>query len=301
MLISLLTYFDADNNNGNGHSNSATTWDNLVGGATLPGGYQQLLYIESTGTQYINTGIAYSASNSFKLNMNVEYTTVSPAHQIMGFTGHAGTGIGTEGSKWWEITNPASVTAGKIYNLEWYQSGANYYRLIEGVKTEGSIGNTQVTNNMYLFAAQTSNGNTTVNYYCHTKLYSANIYVNGNLVRSFIPCKNPSGTVVNGVFYGNNGTGTFIAGLPTGYQELEYIQSTGTQWIDTGVAVKSTLVSQLGFNMSANTGGVIFGNTAGGDATDSRLFNYEGNCYFDIPGEYRLIGAARVNARWDLF
>ena len=53
--------------------------------------------------------------------------------------------------------------------------------------------------------------------YASMKLYSCKIYNADTLVRDFIPCKNPSGTVglydtVNGTYYGNSGTGVFTAG-----------------------------------------------------------------------------------------
>ena len=49
------------------------------------------------------------------------------------------------------------------------------------------------------------------------RLYSCKIYDNGTLVRDFVPCKNPSGEVglydtVTERFYGNAGTGSFVAG-----------------------------------------------------------------------------------------
>ena len=48
-------------------------------------------------------------------------------------------------------------------------------------------------------------------------IFPVEIIENGETVRHYIPCISPTGTVglydiVNGVFQGNNGTGTFIAG-----------------------------------------------------------------------------------------
>ena len=48
-------------------------------------------------------------------------------------------------------------------------------------------------------------------------MYSAKIYIDNNLVRDYVPCVSPSGKVglydkVTKRFYGNNGTGNFIAG-----------------------------------------------------------------------------------------
>lgn len=65
---------------------------------------------------------------------------------------------------------------------------------------------------------------------------------------------------------------------------LDYIQSTGTQYIDTGVTVKTNLVSQLKFNVKEITGGCIYGSKPGSDTEDYRLFNYNGACYLDVPG-----------------
>ena len=68
--------------------------------------------------------------------------------------------------------------------------------------------------NMYIF---NNNNNGSLSGGSSAKLYNCSIYDNGVLIRSFIPCKNASGTVglydsVNNQFYQNAGTGTFIAG-----------------------------------------------------------------------------------------
>ena len=49
------------------------------------------------------------------------------------------------------------------------------------------------------------------------KIYSGSIKKSAEIVRRFLPCKNPDGTVglydlVSGQFYGNSGTGAFTAG-----------------------------------------------------------------------------------------
>ena len=68
-----------------------------------------------------------------------------------------------------------------------------------------------------------------------SQIYGCKLYSGSTLIRDFTPCKNPSGEVglydyVTKTFYGNVGGGS----LPDGYTELEYLQSTGTQYIDTG-------------------------------------------------------------------
>jgi len=77
------------------------------------------------------------------------------------------------------------------------------------------------------------------------KCYYFKIYdANKSLLRCFIPCVRKSDSVpgmfdtVNEVFYQNTASGSFTAGpeieLPAAYQEIEYLESTGSQYINTG-------------------------------------------------------------------
>jgi hypothetical protein len=55
--------------------------------------------------------------------------------------------------------------------------------------------------------------------------------------------------MVTGTFYTNSGSGNFTAGpsvtWPSGYTRLEYIEFTGSQYINTGVAPSTTLSTQI--------------------------------------------------------
>ena len=46
--------------------------------------------------------------------------------------------------------------------------------------------------------------------------------------------------------------------LPSGYTQLEYIESTGTQYIDTGIVPNSTTTAEVKFNNSKKTS-FVFG------------------------------------------
>lgn len=76
--------------------------------------------------------------------------------------------------------------------------------------------------------------------------------------------------------------------LPSGYTRLEYIESTGTQYIDTGVRPTVNTSFQFGIYMLEQTGGAIVGNVVNDD-NDYRIFNYSGEIYWDF-GSGRLIG-----------
>ena len=64
--------------------------------------------------------------------------------------------------------------------------------------------------------------------------------------------------------------------------EIEYIESTGTQWIDTGIKPTEKTSAQFKVYNKAITGGSIFGYSGQNDTRDYRIFNYDGSICFDI-------------------
>lgn len=230
--------------------------------SSLPTGYTKLSYIQSSGAQYIDTGIAHSSTDNIILSMRLSYDTVTPTNQIMGFSGSGGCGIGISKSAWWEVSNLPAAEVGKEYFVEYGVNGANYYRSVDGNKFENTRSSYTFTTNMYLFAAQGSVSSTSMAYYCSCKLYEAKIEVNGKTVRNFIPCINATGEIglydtITKTFFSNGGTGDFISGdlvvsLPSGYTRFAYIQGTGTQCIDTGVV--GTDKTKILVKASSNSG-----------------------------------------------
>lgn len=88
--------------------------------------------------------------------------------------------------------------------------------------------------------------------------------------------------------------------VPAGYQEVEYIESSGTQWIDTGVTPHTTTISRIKFINLEATGGVIYGYNPN-DTNDYRLFNFNQNYYYDAPSNKRISGGTlRVGATQEL-
>lgn len=228
----------------------------------LPTGYTQVEYIESSGTQYINTG--FKPNNASRIAMDIDVTASSSQSALFG----ARNGTASSGFNVWTWNNNAGyqVDYGTQQFLEvgGTSSGRHILDLHQHVfyvdANPVNIATTQsfaCNYNAYLFTVS-SGGNLMTNYPCSAKLYACNIYDNGTMVRDFVPCVNPSGAVglydmVNGKFYANEGTGTFTAGTSAHsgaarlikkayigigggvtYREVEYIQSSGTQYIDTG-------------------------------------------------------------------
>ena len=111
-------------------------------------------------------------------------------------------------------------------------------------------------NPMALFAQR---GTSAFNASANMKCYGCKIYNDNTLVRDFIPCKDENNVgfmldTVESKVYLNIGTGSFVVGeeaydykdtvrflkdkiigdLPRGYTRVEYLESSGTQYIDTG-------------------------------------------------------------------
>lgn len=86
--------------------------------------------------------------------------------------------------------------------------------------------------NLYLFGV---NNNGALQYPAKMKLYSCKIYSNGSLVRDLVPCKSASGKVglldkLSSTFYGNAGSGMFIASADSTENESSWLL-TNQLWI----------------------------------------------------------------------
>lgn len=71
-------------------------------------------------------------------------------------------------------------------------------------------------------------------------------------------------------------------GLPSEYQKVEYIESSGTQWIDTWITPTQDIKSQIKFRNLAATWDVIYWMYNWSDTADYRFFNASTYAYFDI-------------------
>lgn len=185
---------------------------------SLPSGYKQLEYIQSSGTQKIDTGLLVEKSDSFE--MEFEWTPTAPSSGIyVGADGYMQVGIGTSGYGLFltsntraygtrdkvrvvfaNVTETLYVNNTQVFSHNW--SNENLPNVKLGLFSCGAAGNTW------------RSGSVTA------KLYGCTIKKSGVLVRNFIPCKNASGVIglwddVNSTFYGNAGSGTFTAGPET--------------------------------------------------------------------------------------
>lgn len=169
----------------------------------LPIGYIALEYIESTGTQYIDTGLTVNKTDSYEMILIAHLTNNDN----------------------WAGANGYLQFQAKIGNNKKSKIDIKYINKIETIFVDDQ----QVSSTDWSTSYNGTNvklgifrlGDTNNTWYSQTgqsgKLYSCKILNNNNLIRNFIPCKNISGIlglydIVNNIFYTNAGTGTFTAG-----------------------------------------------------------------------------------------
>lgn len=270
-----------------------------AGGSTsiLPDGYTQLEYIQSSGTQCIDTGLTCNKADNYQIKIDCE---LANEDKYAGANGY--------------LQYQASIMNGVRGNLS-----VVYKNYIETISVDNVVKQTSdwssfSGSNVKIGILRLGNSNDTwlLADMQSGKIYSCEIYKDDGIIRNFIPCKNSNDVVglydiVGNQFYQNNGTGSFTAGpetpsvvvdkitinylgnndvvdiddkpikelskdtewifqyvpgptLPSGYTELEYIQSSGTQYIDTG------------FKPSGNSGIVVDYQQVGTIAYQDPLF-----------------------------
>ena len=193
---------------------------------SLPSGYTRLEYIESTGTQYIDTG--FNPNNNTRVVLDFEPTAAYSS--IVGIFGIRDTSSGTAANMFVFWNNGANtfrtdyfgtqktMTVSTLLARQTVDKDKNL-TTIGSVSASNTASTGQCSNNLYLFC---TNNAGTANYFAKLKLYSCQIYDNGTLIRDYIPCQTTSGVAglwddVNSQFYQNAKTGSFIAGeMPKG-------------------------------------------------------------------------------------
>lgn len=200
---------------------------------SLPSAYQQVEYLESTGTQYIDTGVTPSDLIGFDIHYlmtvggsNIEQIVIGSSYWgryryflDMNFSGQKrqvqfGVAGGYFGVYYQADINKSyqfitNVSGNDFGNYELYENG----QLVSAGVASGDI-STNI-NNIYLFCRNNDNVAT---FNAYMRLFSCKIYSNGTIIRDFIPCYRRSDNepglydIINRTFYTNAGTGTFIVG-----------------------------------------------------------------------------------------
>ena len=209
----------------------------FVPGPKLPSGYTELEYIQSSGTQYINTGFKPTGNTRVVVDF-LAYNQTTAQQGIFGsrpgasgrftlFTGYSTASLQVDYNTAMSLADQDVEISGldltKRVNIS-----MNNKLVIDGTTVSSTaVKSFTSTYNMYLFA---NNNIGVVQLPSSLNLYSCAIYDDNTLVRNFVPCKNSDGIVglydsVNSQFYQNAGTGSFTAG-----PEVEQEDKGGPFW-----------------------------------------------------------------------
>ncbi len=191
----------------------------------LPDGYTHVEYIESSGTQYIDTGFKPNQNTRVVCSGILEVSSStnwlfgarnsSSAGQFFFAAGAAGyylSGYNTEQNSYPTSMNSTNrIVVDKNKNVTTLTSNDTSSAATHAAATFS------VNYNMLLFAVNTAGAVS----YGKARIYSCQIYDNGTLVRDYVPAVKADGTVglyenVNGTFYANAGTGVFARGAESG-------------------------------------------------------------------------------------
>lgn len=184
----------------------------------LPAGYTRLDYIQSSGTQYINTLFAPNQDTRVVADMQgvgsagsyfafgARESVASNSFCVMNLSGTWN--VDYKGYENRSAFSGVTFTDRVLIDFNKNVCHANDKTLTFTAATF------QAPVPLFIFAANT---NGTAGSLMPAKLYSCQIYDNGTLIRDFVPCKNANNVyglydLVNKGFYSNAGSGSFTGG-----------------------------------------------------------------------------------------
>ena len=184
----------------------------VPGVGRLPEGYTELEYIESNGSQVIDTGLpltpdlSLSAVFSFPESSGYRYcgSFFSGSTLLYGIGQYFELYYGST----YKITNVVGNTSKHSVEID----STNKKFVFDGEEYPFSSGFASIPNNLRIFVTDSSSPT-----FVSMRLFQQKNYVSGQMVRDFVPCKSQDGDVglydlVDGKFYSNSGSGNFLAG-----------------------------------------------------------------------------------------
>ena len=295
----------------------------------LPAGYIEVEYISSTGTQYINPNYKFTsnvvditATFSSKKSGKEMVIAGSSSYIEIAYSSSVGRIFAySSGKTTLSYTNRSELYDGKPHKLHFWQTSTTKYFQYDKLD---AISNTSLAGvsgyNVYVMAYNPSN----MNYSWEGKIYSCTIKDNGVLVRNLVPCIKVATSeagmfdTVNSVFYANAGTGTFGYGkvantgrinipvrIPLDYQEVEYIQSTGTQRIKLDIQPTSKYKIEETFAITDKTVTSALWcargtNTGNNSTTAFHIANSQIRCDYGVSASMTNIGAINKDQKYTL-
>lgn len=179
----------------------------------LPAGYVKLSYIQSTGTQYVNSN--FKPNQNTRVVIDFEYIGGDVVFGAYDANGANGFGLQAASNKWYTYYGTSSAYSDTTVeaNTRLVADVNKNVATLNGSPLRTATYNTFSGANPIIISGLYNAS--VVGFLISLKIYSCQIYDNDTLARDYIPCINPSGVVglydtVGKQFYGNSGTGVFI-------------------------------------------------------------------------------------------
>lgn len=222
---------------------------------------QELAYLESTGTQWIDTGI-YPANITY-LEMEGQYTAINKRQTLMGcydvsyntFAATNPTSAYDNFFSQWSTDNYGGSIKADLNKHVFSFDKTSYIFSVDGYPYSLQGKRTDVNDTLYMFATHKGS---TIDRQASAKVYYLKMYNGSELVRDFIPVLDMNNMPcmydkVTDTFFYNKGTGAFNFEykFEEAYEVLDYIESTGTQYIDTGLKLTSDYSVELDYQITS--------------------------------------------------
>lgn len=205
--------------------------------------YDQIEYLESSGGQYINTGINPSSYlNNLVIEADMGYSVIPTGSGTQSYL--FGTGYysstntnrrnivfgyrGSTSTSYFSMLNGGQLSDVVASTVQLDTSRHTFkidqinkiYSIDSYTRSFSSTVSSNLSNSILIFAArQSGSSGAPIGYYSSAKLYSFKIYNGSVLLRNYVPVKRKSDNefglydLVNDQFYTNSGTGSFNGGL----------------------------------------------------------------------------------------
>ena len=203
----------------------------------LPAGYQEVEYIESTGTQWIDLNLYATDVGSWELEGAFTKIPTTTKFEGNGSFGNANNrfDIGVYNKNFWIAIGAQNNTITADYNKHYFKLD----RINERAYLDSRILSFSPVNIMNLIPCLDTHS---------------------------VPCMYD--TVSKQTFY-NQGTGEFSYPIDEKYNRVEYLESTGTQYIDTGIKLSNNSNVEINAKFTATQKGKSY-YLFGSSATDKR-------------------------------
>lgn len=249
--------------------------DLVIKNTLLPSGLELYDYIESSGTQYIDT--EYIPTNFTKVILDFKNNVTNDGFFFGGRDEYNGTSCFCLHKDFAQFGNDM----GSGYSISTSTSRNLIALSQEGIYINNILKHTYANKTftspktLKLFAMEQSAGMYSTK--SSISVYMFKVYDNNTLIRDFVPAKYNGEPgmwdIVENKFYGNEGSGEFTLGNKVVLKEYEYLQGVQGAYIDTGIDNNSnSLRMDLNFRPIQTTGNRYYtGNYAN---NDGQYFEY---------------------------